>query len=846
MIGTRITQRSLPQVICILSLMPPAFAHAQAPGLQATDTPNDVRMPLLMPDDFSEMHLVHWRVERGELDKKNNPLIEGATPWDGGGVGIHGSVFKDPIDGKWKAYLVGTPPKFHGVDPKRPWVSENHAYRVLCLYESDDGVNWTRPELNLHAYGEHQQTNILFDLKNGVAAYPSIFIDPKNKQWPYLMFVLREAWGHPGHGTPPQGNGFYRYRSKDGRKWKPLGKVKGPMTGDLGMVQRNLEGEGYICYYRLAGSRQPTDHVPAWEDTARRTVMRAVSLDGETWKQDKAMILTGDERDHRDTQYQECVPTKVKGGYLGLITMYNPITQVFYLRMAASRDSRRWWYPDRVPCLDNPPLGDWGGGMIWQSQNLIVQDDRLYVYFGGCEGPHRQLIDSSAPSIDVSHQERIIDHGAHFIPFNSALCRASWRFDRMYALVSAAGGPTVGTATTKSRPLVGGKLLVNVRTRGEKRPTPHGYNDGRLEVELLDAAGKPIAGFARQDCQPIRGDHQAVQVKWKGGNLAPPDARRARFYLKRAFLYGFEFRGLKENSEAKHTAGKNRPAERSAVKQIELRPYKWGGVYAEHRKEYACPHDDGLCVDVRVPWLKEGERLILRTSEIVGHDAAYFYDDHFPTQEQNGRGRGYKHTSFQWNTDKAPDELSADCKLPGQGRFALKLKAAADHIDIELTIRNGSDRVLPWVDWYFCPVAFEAPSLLNRELDRTYLFDGTRLVTLAGTGDPSETMYPVAGKRGSAGFIPPLHAAHPASKVQAQAPLILVENRARTHSIGLAFEQAHSIFSSAGNGCYHADPFFGHDLEPGEERTVRGRLYLTSGKAADLFKRFEKDFPARE
>ena len=183
--------------------------------------------------------------------------------------------------------------------------------------------------------------------------------------------------------------------------------------------------------------------------------------------------------------------------------------------------------------------------MIWQSQNLIVQNNRLFVYFGGCEGPHRQLIDSRAPSVEIGPQERVIRQGAHFIPFNAALCRASWRFDRVYALVSSAGGPTIGSATTKSRPLGGGELWVNVRTRGEKRPTRYGYNDGKMQVELLDAAGKPIPGFRRKDCAPLRGDHREVRVTWKGGAVAPPNARSARFLLKRAFLYGFEFRGLK-------------------------------------------------------------------------------------------------------------------------------------------------------------------------------------------------------------------------------------------------------------------------------------------------------------
>ena len=73
-------------------------------------TGEDLRMPLLMPDDFSELHLVGWRVERGTQDP-NNPLIEGDMPWDSGGVGIHGSVLRDPIDSLWKAYLVSTEPE---------------------------------------------------------------------------------------------------------------------------------------------------------------------------------------------------------------------------------------------------------------------------------------------------------------------------------------------------------------------------------------------------------------------------------------------------------------------------------------------------------------------------------------------------------------------------------------------------------------------------------------------------------------------------------------------------------------------------------------------------------------
>ena len=59
------------------------------------------------------------------------------------------------------------------------------------------------------------------------------------------------------------------------------------------------DGTGYVAYYRLGGPRQPTDHVPAYEDFPRRSCFRAISRDGVSWMKDPAMLLTADERDHR-------------------------------------------------------------------------------------------------------------------------------------------------------------------------------------------------------------------------------------------------------------------------------------------------------------------------------------------------------------------------------------------------------------------------------------------------------------------------------------------------------------------------------------------------------------------
>ncbi len=430
-----------------------------------------------------------------------------------------------------------TPPETSSEKWSKQWNKPCHGYRHLCYWESDDGIDWRAPELGFYPWKDIKNTNALFDLHEGSSQYASILMLEDDPDWKYEMFILREP---SALAQPFKGYGYYRYRSNDAIKWEFWdGPIKEPMSGDLSFFYKD-DGK-YVAYYRLALKRQPDDHVPVYEDSARRSVYRAISDDGLAWKVDEnAMLLTADDRDHRDTQYQELVPLKVNGGYIGMITMYLPITQTLNVRLALSRDGQNWWMPDRRPVLPNAPMGDYGGGMTWQSQNLHVIDGKIYMYYGGAEGPHRIIHETRAPNVKIGMDD-VIDHGAHFIPFNFALCRANWRYDRVHALVAAAGGPLVGEATTHKQDLGGKQLKVNIKTRPAKKDGTAGFDEGHLQVELLNGEGKAIDGFGRGDCTSVVGDHSEAAVTWKGGDRAPAGAAQARFCLKRTFFYGYEF-----------------------------------------------------------------------------------------------------------------------------------------------------------------------------------------------------------------------------------------------------------------------------------------------------------------
>src|SRR5262249_45444776 len=156
------------------------------------------------------------------------------------------------------------------------------------------------------------------------------------------------------------------------------------------------------------------------------------------------------------------------------------------------------------------------------------------------------------------------------------------------------------------------------------------------------------------------------------------------------------------------------------------------------------------------------------------------------------------------------------------------------------TARNDMQTLMENLDWAFCAVAFEAPSIADPAQERTYLFDGERLRPLAKAGGPRIVLHKVVG---ADGFIPPGHRALPVAPGEAKTPIVIIEGTDGKHSVGLGFEHADSIYGDAkGNKCFHADPYFG-SLKPGEQRKMRGRLYLMNGNAQAVLQRFKHDFP---
>ena len=499
-------------------------------------------LSFIIDEDIAQRDKVGWRMERAVLDS-NNPLMEPQYPWDSGAVFSHGTVQIDPIDGLWKAWYISTP---SGID-------DFEGSRCLTYATSEDGVNWTRPELDLCPRPGHPRTNILFDWDSGgISMYASVLIHPEAEpDRRYEMFCMRGP-GRPKGAGADVVRGFelrpgeskhpfatYRYYSADGINWKahegPLLEIQTvgkrmtmPYTSAQGGADQasyysnselGIDDGGYTLYQKVGEVMHPGGLIPhdcfPW---GRRVMARRTSPDGSVWS-DPEVVIQPDWLDPHDQQFMELAPAKVSGGYLGLLTCYNVREHTIDWQFAGSADGRIWSRPSRQPTLPVSPLGDYGGGMLWSTRKLVEHDGRLYMYFSGTEGLHGDTSFGTGPNM---------------YSFYASICRASWEVDRYWAVVSGPGGPEEAAFTTHPQAVGGKRLLLNAATST--------VMEGELTAELIDGDGNPLPGFTRDDYVPWHGDSKDQQARWSGGDTAPRDDVAIRFSIQRSRLYGFAWR----------------------------------------------------------------------------------------------------------------------------------------------------------------------------------------------------------------------------------------------------------------------------------------------------------------
>ena len=428
--------------------------------------------------------------------RQAEPVLAPEYPWENRQV-FHPSILQDELTGRLRMWY-GTIPTFKpgGVFP--PY--------TLLYAESDDGLRWEKPLLDVVPDGENARTNIVYRGANNNCSAVRIVTDP-NETDSARKYKMLHKGGVDADGVLGEELAF----SPEGLHWRPYGgNPVMPMRHDCNL---NLLYDpvrkiwtAYCRPYAWASGRWlPGDH-------PRRRVAMTESPDLIHWSKLRTAVAP-QEGDSNEFDHIAVLPcSNMLLGMLGIFEVPDgdQHTQLMHIELAFSVDGRHWErLPDRPKFLSSSGVDGAFDRDSVGARNAAVVDPKsgdMLIYYNGsvCENQQRST------AIGILRMER----------------------DRF---VAQTAGPEGGWLLTREFVLEGDALTVNCRAKGA------------LRVELAQYPGEPVPGFAAEECDPVTGDHPAHPVTWRGGDGDLSALRGRAVYLRLkledASVWAFEMEG---------------------------------------------------------------------------------------------------------------------------------------------------------------------------------------------------------------------------------------------------------------------------------------------------------------
>ncbi len=386
--------------------------------------------------------------------------------------------------------------------------SAEHA--AVCYAESNDGVNWTKPDLGLVEFERSTQNNIAYD---GLGAHCfAPFKDDNPDCDPAQRYkALGGARG-----------ALLVVASPDGIHWSPIDRQKqrvvdpDPDPSPLHVItQGRFDSLNTAIWHSARGS-----YVPFVRDfgVTARDITTCTSSDFVHWT-DPEWLDWGDAPPEHI--YTNAIVPYSRGPHLcvGLPMRFHPgrtvpgsgVSGVSDAVFMSSRDGLHW---KRWP------------------EAFIRPGLQEECWYSRCNLPARGIPVTPA-TVAGAPDELSIYATENF--YSGGTVRLRRHTLRMDGFVSVNAPYTGGQFTTKPLAFDGRELVINYSTSAV----------GSITVEIQDAEGNSVEGHRLEQCREIYGDHIERVAKWEGGSDLSSLARkpvRLRFAVKDADLYSIQFR----------------------------------------------------------------------------------------------------------------------------------------------------------------------------------------------------------------------------------------------------------------------------------------------------------------
>lgn len=384
-----------------------------------------------------------------------NPLFVADQPWENSNMQLYGSVVKPPNR------------------PFQMWYSVIHKpFRILiCYAESDDGITWRKPLLDIYKF-KGRKTNVVLNVDAHGAAVIFDEQDP-NPARRYKMLA----------GAEPS-KCICAFVSSDGIRWSLLTRFPVMTTYPdcpIGFLRES--GGRYVAYHR---------RVPYG-----RRVCRSTSWDFRNWDNEPRLVLEPDVGDPPQLQFYGIGSAQYGGYEIGTLWMFHTdedelgrghIRGYQEAELTYARSGYAWHRAAQgTPFLPHGRKGEWDSGNLQCASQPVFLEDEIRYYYVGSTMRHKL------------HWE--LD------PQTAGLGMATLQPDRFIGL-NADRAPA--ELLTICHPVRSGDFFLNARIK----------KDGYVCAELLTPEGKPIKGLASEDFLPITGDSTSHRLQWKSPKKA--------------------------------------------------------------------------------------------------------------------------------------------------------------------------------------------------------------------------------------------------------------------------------------------------------------------------------------
>lgn len=350
-----------------------------------------------------------------------NPVLVPDRPWEED-VHLYGSILH--IDGVYKMWYFAR--------------TESYAVHSMCYAESEDGIHWVKPELDVIEY-KGQKTNIVMSsltMGKRFGENFSVLYTPWDEGREYKMlyvgkdkddsalvgkvrsdFYQKLAQEYTDRGDWQMAekaslrskrdgakdrllSAMYIATSSDGIHWKEGEAPIAPYIDDISHMMYDEKCGLYRLYGRGftydAGRCQADRDKALFDGYLGRAVYTSTSPDAINWSE-PVLVHSADAFDRPGDEIYSMSVFPWEGCYIGLVQMYHgaPDDMTLDIQLAISNDGVHFErVGDRNPIIPLGEAGEWDRFNTCIADEPVMVDGKLRIYFNGAVFRHLQILGS--------------------------------------------------------------------------------------------------------------------------------------------------------------------------------------------------------------------------------------------------------------------------------------------------------------------------------------------------------------------------------------------------------------------------------------------------------------------